>query len=188
MRLVIRAEDAPAGAAALPSSMTRTTAYAAICTVALVAFSVAAVAGLWIAPQTLGVSTPEAYAQFGGGSIFGIVMYAGFWTLWSAGSLVFVLARVRKSDAWVRAGRHRYISLLGSSVMVGGLIALGAWTLWLEVDLAAEHVAMDRDRDPFVPIIATSMYGFFAIVGALFLGAIGAVIDRVAGKAPFLVA
>jgi len=165
--------------------MTRRISSIVLSAVALLTFVVAALAGLWIAPQTLRVSTPEAYAQFAGGSIFGIVMYAAIWTIWSAGSLVFVLLRVRKSDAWTRRGRHRYISVLGNALMVAGLIAFGSWTSWMEVDLAAEHVMMssNRDRDSFVPIVVVWVSGLCAIAVAIVVGALGAGVDRIVGKA-----
>jgi hypothetical protein len=188
--LFVRADDDGACLTALPSTMTRNRAYLILTILATMTYAVAAYAGLWIAPQTLRVSAPEAYSQFGGGSIFGIVMYAVIWTIWSAGSLGLVIIRVRKSDAWTRRGRHRFISLLANALMVAGLVAFGSWTSLLEVDLAAEHVmmSMNRDRNSFVPIVVVSMSGLCAIAASLVFGALGAGVDRIVGKAAFTVA
>ncbi|WP_411699074.1 hypothetical protein [Conyzicola sp.] len=104
--------------------MSRGVAYGTIVVAAVLAYSVAAFAGLWVAPRALWVSTPHAYALFQGGSLFGIQLFTVGWTLWSAGCVVVVLLRVMTSDAWRRVGRHRFVSLAGSVLMIVGLVGM----------------------------------------------------------------
>ena len=168
--------------------LSRRAAYAAIVAIAFAAYVFSAFASLWVAPQALELGTPGAYANFHDGSIFGVVLFTALWTIWSSACVAFVLVNLKRSDAWVRRGRHRFISLTGSVLLTYGLIGTASWMPYLEVDLAMEHVIPWQQRDgsastlfQFIWVTAAS-----AILAALILGAVGAVIDRAIGKAPLL--
>jgi hypothetical protein len=170
--------------------MSRKAAYVTVVGIALAAYAFAAYASLWVAPQALELATPDAFARFHEGSIFGIQLFTVAWTLWSSVCVLFVLIRVKRSDAWVRRGRHRFISIAGSALMIYGLIGTASWMPFLEVDLAMEHVIPWQQRDGS----ASTLFGLVwvtaagAIIAALVLGAVGAAIDRSFGKAPLLAA
>jgi hypothetical protein len=170
--------------------MSRRSAYVTIVVTALATYAFAAYASLWRAPQGLGQGVPEAYASFHDGSIFGIQLFTAIWTLWASGCAVFVLVNLRLSDAWVRGGRHRFISLAGSILMTYGLIGIASWMPCLEVDLAMEHVIPSPQRDGSASMLFQFVWvtAACAIIAALILGAAGAAIDRMIGKAPLLVA
>jgi len=170
--------------------MSRRAGYAAIVAVAFAAYAFSAFAALWVAPQSLESGALGAYANFHDGSIFGIVLFTVIWTIWSFACVAFVLLNLKRSDAWVRRGRHRFISLAGSVLMTYGLIGTASWMPYLEVDLAMEHVIPWQQRDgsasmlfQFIWVSAASV-----ILAALVLGAVGAAIDRTIGKAPLLAA
>jgi hypothetical protein len=168
--------------------ISRRAAYSAVVAIASAAFAFSAVASLWVAPQALELGTPGAYASFQDGSIFGIVLFTVIWTFWSFACVAFVLVNLKRSDAWVRRGRHRFISLGGSALMTYGLIGTASWMPYLEVDLAMEHVIPWQQRDGS----ASTLFQFVwvtaacAILAALILGAVGAAFDRAIGKAPIL--
>lgn len=165
-------------------------AHTTVVVIALAAYAFAAYAALWVAPQALEVGTPDAYASFHEGSIFGIQLFTVAWTLWSSVCVLFVLLRVRSSDAWNRRGRHRFISLAGSALMIYGLIGTSSWMPFVEVDLAMEHVIPWQQRDGNASLLFQIVWitAAGAIVAALLLGAVGAAIDRSFGKASLLAA
>ena len=170
--------------------MSRGTARTTVLAVAFTTYAFAAYASLWVAPQALGSGTPQAYATFQDGSHFGIVLFTVAWTLWSAACVVLVLVNLKRSDAWIRGGRHRAISLVGSALMTCGLIGTASWMPYLEVDLAMEHVIPWEQRDSSAPSLFLMVWvvSACAIAAALVLGAVGAAIDRAIDKAPLLVA
>lgn len=84
---------------------------------ALATYAFAAYASLWTAPQGLRLGTPEAYASFHDGSMLGIQLFTATWTLWASRCVILVLVNVKRSDAWVRRGRHRFISIAGPTLM-----------------------------------------------------------------------
>ena len=170
--------------------MSRRAADVTIVATALATYAFAAYTSLWMAPQGLGLGTPEAYGSFHDGRMFGSQLFTANWTLWASECVVFVLVNLKRSDAWVRRGRHRFISIAGSTLMTYGLIGTASWMPYLEVDLAMEHVIPWQQRDTgestlfrFVWVTAAC-----AIIAALILGAVGAAIDRMIGKAPLVVA
>jgi hypothetical protein len=151
--------------------------------VAIATYGVTAFAGLWTAPQTLWLQTPEAYSSFAGGSVFGIQMVTVMWTAWSAGWLLVVVVGVRRSNARPRGKLHRYVSIVSSAMLISGLVGLGAWVLWIEVDLAAEHVMLSENRDASAlrPVATIGVFAVLLIVAALILKTVGAGVDRFLG-------
>jgi hypothetical protein len=170
--------------------MSRRAAYVTVVAMALATYAFAAYASLWAAPQGLGLATPEAYASFHDGSVVGIQLFTAIWTVWASGCVVLVLVNLKASDAWVRRGRHRFISFAGSIAMTYGLIGTASWMPYLEVDLAMEHVTPWQQRDGSASTLFQVVWvtAACAIIVALVLGAVGAAIDRKVGKAPLLVA
>lgn len=168
--------------------MGRKPAYGIVVAIGLAAYAFAAYASLWVAPQALELETPAAYASFQDGSVFGIWYFTAIWTLWSTVCVVLVLARLKWSDAWVRRGRHRFISITGLSLMTYGLIGTASWLPYLEVGLAMEHVVpvQHLSRSPSTLFNFVWFTAAFALLAALILGAVGAVIDRMIGKSALL--
>lgn len=136
------------------------------------------------------MSAHEAYVSFHDGSVFGIQLFTAIWTFWASACVVFLLVNLKRSEAWVRGGRHRFISLAGSMLMTYGLIGTASWMPYLEVDLAMEHVTPWQQRDGSASTLFQVVWvtAACAIIVALVLGAVGAAIDRKVGKAPLLVA
>ena len=168
--------------------MGRKAAYGIVVATGLAAYAFAAFASLWVAPQALELDTPAAYGSFQDGSVFGIWYFTAIWTLWSTICVVLVLVRLKWSDAWVRRGRHRFISITGLVLMTYGLIGTASWLPYLEVSLAMEHVIpwQQLSRSPSTLFNLVWSTAACALLAALILGAIGAVIDRSIGKSPYV--
>lgn len=168
--------------------MSRRGASSTVVTLAFGSYALSAVVFLWVAPRELGVGTPGTYASFHDGSLAGIWFFTAIWTLWSGICVAFLLVRLKWSDAWVRRGRHRFISLVGSALMTCGLIGTASWMPYLQVDLAIHNVIPYEQRDGSTWALFKLVWvtAACAILAALILGAVGAVIDRVIGKAPLL--
>lgn len=170
--------------------MGRRSAYCTVVTLGFGAYALSAAAILWVAPRELGVGTPGAYSIFHDGSLSGIWFFTTIWTLWSGIGVALVLVRLKGSDAWVRRGRHRFISLVGSALLACGLIATASWMPFVQVDLAIHNVIPNVHRDGSTGALFKLVWaaGACAILAALILGTIGALIDRTIGKAPLLAA
>ena len=166
----------------------RREASAVVVVVAVAAAAASAWASLWVAPTALGVDAPTAFSRFQDGSVNGIVAFGVLWALWSAFVVLALLHRIHRSDAWERQGRHRWISLAGCALLGFGGVATASWMLFVEVDLAMEHVMPWhlRDLSAGAPFELLWRAGAAAIIAALLLGAAGALADRRIGPAPRL--
>ncbi len=138
----------------------------------LLTSSVLLVAGFilfWIKPQALGLSAPEAWASFQGGSIFGIKLWSIAWLVGTSAVVVTGFCRLGRRPLTSRG--HEVVRGLKWCLTAAGSAALLSVLPMVQVDFALSHLAPYERRtsawkEPFDALIVA---GLLAASGALVL-------------------
>lgn len=123
----------------------------------------------WIKPQALGLSAPEAWTSFQGGSILGIKLWSTAWLVGTSAVLVTGFCRLGRQPLALRG--HEVVRGLKWCLTAVGSAALLSVLPMVQVDLALSHLAPyeHRSSDWKEPFDALMVAGLLAAGGALVL-------------------
>lgn len=132
----------------------------------------------WIKPQAPGLSAPEAWASFQGGSIFGIKLWSIAWLVGTSAVLVTGFCRLGRQPLALR-GRE-VVRGLKWCLTAAGTAALLSVLPMVQVDFALGHLGpYDHwSSDWKEPFAALMVAGLLAVSGALVLLCAGWVLAR----------
>jgi hypothetical protein len=161
-------------------SLDRSTAYLLVVVTATLSVAVHAYAVLWVAPRALGMSTSDAYEAFLPASVGGIKLFLVGWIAWSVVCTLLVAIGIGQGRAWMQGKQRRVLSLISSVLLIFGLVGTSSWLIFVEIDLAMEHVlpAEARATDSSALFVRLWLASAGAILVAVLLALAGGVLER----------